>query len=102
MNQIISRGYYNALGYVGRNGWIDSYLIDVNVLIPQDRIRHFPDDMFTDFTHYQPSPMSDEMLRPTLNEEAISQLPKYDSDENRRLIAEDAAKITEAIKAESL
>jgi len=101
MNQIISRGYYNALGYVGRNGWIDSYLNDVNEQIPQDRIRHLPYYTFTDFTHYQPSPMADEMLQARRDEGAIANLPKYDSDENRRLIAEDAEKLSVSIRREA-
>ena len=99
MNQIISRGYYNALGQkVGRHGWIDSYLNDVNVAIP-DRIIRLDDETFHDFTHDVPNPMSDAHCQ-SISTKKGDLLPKYDSHINRQHIEEDKQKLLNFIAKE--
>lgn len=99
MNQIISRGYYNALGrVVGRHGWIDSYLNDVNVAIP-DRIVRLDNETFHDFTHDQPNPMSDAHCQ-SISTKRGDSLPKYDSHINRQNIEEDKQKLLNYINRE--
>lgn len=99
MNQIISRGYYNALGEkVGRHGWIDSYLNDVNQAIP-DRIVRLDEETFHDFTHDQPNPMSDAHCQ-SISTKKGDLLPKYDSYINRQHIEEDKQKLLNFINKE--
>lgn len=94
---IVSRGFYNALGHLGQNGWIDSYLNDLNALIPQDRIIHIPEVMFHDFTHDVPNPMEEARIVHSPSGPKAN-FPPYDSDETRRMIAEDAQKLIQAIQ----
>jgi hypothetical protein len=96
MNQIISRGYYEALGKkVGRHGWIDSYLNDVNVAIPE-RVVKFDDEMFHDFTHDQPSPMSEAHCQ-SVSTSRGKDLPAYTADIVKAKINEDQAKLRKVI-----
>lgn len=87
MNHIVSRGLYTALGHLGMNGWIDSYINDIwhNVehdlnkeftIKAMDRLHRMDDELFHDFTHDKPEPMSPEHLAGFSNKEKIEALPK--------------------------
>ncbi len=103
MSQIVSRGWCEALGGVlGRHGWIDSYINDVNELISaQERMIRFDEEMFHDFTHDKPEPMDPVHTTAALSE-AGKALPPYDSAGTRQLIIDDAEKLTQAIALEKL
>lgn len=106
MNQILSRGYVNALGGVlGKHGNIDSYINDVNLAAFGDskdsRVVRFDDEMFYDFTHDQPNRLDDYWTKPDLRAEALT-LPKYGDDRVKEAIARDAAKIKEAMDKEPM
>lgn len=98
MNQILSRGYCEALGgVVGHHGWIDSFINDVNHLLPPDRIIRFDDEMFHDFTHDWPNPMSGAANQSIITPKARS-LPAFKSMEYEKLVRADAKKLNEAIE----
>ena len=112
MNQILSRGYINALdGNLAHHGNLDSYINEVNGLAfgaaafrpegegkPHDRILRFDDPaMFHDFTHDVPSPMSDAHLQ-TVNVGRGKKLPKYEDPIIRELAQKDADKLKVAIE----
>ena len=97
MNQIVSKGYIKAMGgYLGRHGNIDSYLNDVNRLLPQERIIKMDDPAFYDFTHDSPSPLDDVHTKTPLSEEGKA-LPKYTDHVVQKWIDEDAEKIRRAL-----
>lgn len=96
MNQILSRGYINAIGDVGKHGWIDSYINDLNGTLPGNRVLRFDHEMFHDFTHDKPTPMSDEHCKGETGRGKL--LPPYKSDEVRKLIAEDSKRIHAAME----
>lgn len=106
MNQIISRGYYNAMGEtLGRHGNIDSYINDVNLgafgIDPDrksddNRVVRFDDEMFHDFTHDKPNPLDDINTKTELSDEG-KELPPYTSLIVQHWIKEDAKKIRSAL-----
>lgn len=99
MNQILSRGYVEALGgKLGRHGWIDSYVNDLNVAIP-DRVVRFDHEMFHDFTHDKPNPMSEAHVQ-SISTEKGKHLPEYKSNINRRRIEVDQEQLLKAIEKE--
>lgn len=102
MNQILSRGYVKALGNkVGDHGWIDSYINDLNHNIPEDRIIRFDEEMFHDFTHDKPNPMSEEHCQTELSEEGNKMKSvKYKSTEVEERILRDSKSLNEAIGRE--
>lgn len=100
MNHIVSRGFVDAMGGVlGRHGWIDSYINDVTNIAwgkhPKYLIR-LDDDMFHDFTHDHPNPMSDAAMQ-SISTKKAAELPKFDSPDVRGLIGADAALLNKAI-----
>lgn len=100
MNQILSRGYCQALGgLLGRHGWIDSYINDLNAGIPADRVLRFDHEMFHDFTHDHPSPMSESHMQ-SVNTDRGNMLPAYDSERTKILIKEDQGKLIAYIERE--
>lgn len=113
MNQILSRGYINALGgRLGRHGNIDSYINDVNLHAfgtmatrpnakPDDRVKRFDDEMFYDFTHDQPSQLDDSRTKTELSQEALL-LPEYDSPMVERWVEQDAERIRGALIREGM
>lgn len=103
MNHIVSRGFVDLMGGVlGRHGWIDSYINDVLGGSGRgryhDRVILLNEEIFHDFTHDHPSPMSDAHLQSVTSDAGLL-LPKYDSDEVRQLIAADIAKFQEYIQS---
>lgn len=96
MNQILSKGYVKALGGVlGRHGWIDSYINELNGLAfgdLSDRVLRMNDELFHDFTHDNPNPMSDAHLQGVITDGA-KKLPKFEDPEVRELISRDAGAI---------
>jgi hypothetical protein len=102
MNQILSRGYCEAIGNkMGGHGWIDSYINDVNaVAFPgQDhpkRVIRLDHEMFHDFTHDHPSPMDESHMQSVLSPEGKA-LPKYDSPRVKTIINHDATGLAEAV-----
>jgi hypothetical protein len=108
MNQILSRGYCEALGgIIGRHGWIDSYVNDLNAAAfgiaadrpnykEGDRIFKLDDETFHDFTHDKPNPMSDAHMQ-SITEGKGKQLPKYTDSVVLDRIREDAEKLKQAI-----
>lgn len=96
MMHILSKAYVEELGHVGRHGWIDSYINDVNHFLPQSRVVLFDDETFHDFTHDKPNPMSDEHGKIELSTE-VKGFPKYATAEVRWLVKEDAHKLNDAI-----
>lgn len=99
MNHMISRGYYNALGHkLGRHGWIDSYINDINDAIP-DRVIRLDHETFHDFTHDQPNPMSDSHMQ-AVSTKRGEMLPEYKSEINNIKINEDKDKLLRAVEGE--
>lgn len=108
MNQMLSRGYVNALGGIlGRHGNIDSYINDVNQEafgvdpsrpehLKNNRVVRLDDEMFYDFTHDKPTPLDDIHTKTELSPEA-SLLPLYSAPMVKRWIGEDALKIRRAL-----
>lgn len=102
MNHILSRGYIETLnGVLGRHGWIDSYINDVNALAfgiqserpnnkPGDTIIKFDDEMFHDFTHDDPNPMSDAHLQSIKGK---IKLPDYKDSNVKDMIKRDAERL---------
>lgn len=102
MNHIVSRGYINAMeGKIGRHGWIDSYINDViherfgmQAIRPNNKpgdiVIKFDDEMFHDFTHDHPNPMSDEHLKVI---KAKIPLPEYQSVSVKEQIIKDAKRL---------
>lgn len=99
MNQIISRGFYVSLGYVGRHGWIDSYLNDVNKGLPTERVLKMDEELFHDFTHDKPSPMDESHVQ-SVSPDSLDpkEFPKYDTPRVQRLVQEDRDKLFNQIK----
>lgn len=101
MNHIVSRGYIDALGGVlGRHGWIDSYINDLSTQAwgrHPLRVLRMDKEIFHDFTHDDPSPMSDAHLQTIIGPEA-AKLPKHGSQEYQILIEDDAERLREATK----
>ena len=101
VNQIVSRGFYNALGALGRNAWIDSYINDVAERIPQDHVFRLNEPTFYDFSADQPSPMSDaaqqSVYDPNFREGHPDYLPYHDP-RTRQLVEVDALTLTNIIK----
>lgn len=96
MNQILSRGYCETIGGMGKHGWIDSYINDLNQVafgIGRGRVFRFDKDMFHDFTHDHPNPMSDAHMQSISTKKAKTELPKYKSHEVEELIQIDAKQI---------
>jgi hypothetical protein len=96
MNHIVSKGFIKALGgQIGKHGWIDSYINDVLALVPERRIR-FDDEMFHDFTHDQPNPMSEAHMQAVSTKKG-DHMRKYDDFVVQELIKDDAAQIKKAV-----
>jgi len=101
MNHMVSRGFVDVLGYLGAHGWIDSYINHVAQLVFMERpnkhlVRNIDEPLFHDFTHDKPNPMSDAHMQSVSTDKA-KELPKFDSEEVRQLIAADAKKIKNAL-----
>lgn len=99
MSHILSRGYVEAVGGVGHHGWIDSYINELAGHLSHDRIISFDDEMFHDFTHDQPSPMSDAHMQ-SVDTTRGQRLPRFEAPEVRQIIADDANNIFLAIQKE--
>lgn len=109
MNHIISRGLYLALGHLGMNGWIDSYINDIwqNVehetnkeftVMAMDRLHRMDDELFHDFTHDKPEPMSPEHLKGFSDQEKINKLAQKGSGDYQFAVTQDAGKIKDYIE----
>lgn len=97
MNHIVSRGFVRALGHkIAQHGWLDSYINDLMAEFPE-RVLRFDDEMFHDFTHDEPSPMSDAHVQ-SVSSVKGKNLPPYDSEHVRRLIKNDQERIRQAIQ----
>lgn len=105
MNHVVSRGFIETLGgRIGNHGWIDSYINDLSYAAlgknPGIVIR-LDDEMFHDFTHDSPSPMSDAHLQSEVTPDAKN-LPKHGSNEYQEIIDRDAMKLKKAIMEEGI
>lgn len=112
MNQILSRGYCEAIGgKLGNHGWIDSYINDLNLsafgilaeqptISPDSRILRIDEPMFHDFTHDIPNPMSDAHMQSVTGVKGKT-LPKYKSQEVRDLIKNDTILIKRRLEKEN-
>jgi len=97
MNHIVSRGFIKALGgRIGNHGWIDSYINDLMREFP-DRVIRIDEEWFHDFTHDQPSPMSDSHIQ-ALSSEKGKLLPAYEDSRVEKQLERDREKIRRAIK----
>lgn len=97
VNHIVSRGFVEAMGgKIGRHGWIDSYINDLINVFPE-RVLLFNEEMFHDFTHDQPNPMSDAHMQ-SVDTTLGSSLPKYESDATREMLEQDREKIRKALE----
>jgi hypothetical protein len=101
MNHIVSRGFVDTLGGLGKHGWIDSYINGVMHRLfkdlPNERlIKNIDDPLFHDFTHDHPNPMDAGANQSPVNEDG-KKLPKFDTDEVRELVQQDADKLKNAI-----
>lgn len=97
MNHIVSRGFCEALeGVVGRHGWIDSYINGLIEQMPAEHVIRLDYETFHDFTHDDPSPMSDSHMQGVVSEEG-KKLPEFESEEVSALILKDIEKLKEAI-----
>jgi hypothetical protein len=108
MNQVLSRGYCEAIGGVGHHGWIDSYINDLNLETfgelsirrhdrNRDRVLLVDDEMVHDFTHDQPNPMSDAHMQ-SISGNKGKQLPKYGDEVVKHRIRVDSEKLKLAIE----
>lgn len=101
MNQILSRGYCETLGgLVGRHGWIDSYINDVNAAAfgsHPKRVLLMDQEMIHDFTHDQPNPM-DNAHQQSVVSEAGKLLPKHGSEVYKHRVQVDAEKLRLAVE----
>lgn len=98
MNHMVSRGFVDALGgVIGNHGWIDSYINDLMREFPDRVIRMDDPPMFHDFTHDQPSPMSDSHVQ-ALSTVKGDMLPKYESDKVARLLESDRERIRKSLR----
>ena len=98
---MVSRGFYETLGVMGRNAWIDSYLNDVMERIPQDRCLYPPEILFHDFSADDPNPMSEAAQHSVFDPNFKEGHPDYlafSDPRTRQLVEEDAAKITKSIE----
>lgn len=93
MNQMLSRGWVNALGNIGRFGNIDSYNNFVAERILKDRTHRPSEPLFYDFTH------DPKVMTPEDNiVEGYSPLTEsWESPEVQNRIIEDGKKLMEAI-----
>ena len=90
MNHIISKGMYFAMGQVGRHGWIDSYLNEVIKGLPTERVLKMDRELFHDFTHDQPNPMSEAHLQSVSPADLDpKEFPAFDQPSVARLVQED-------------
>lgn len=96
MNHIVSRGFVKALGdKLGNHGWIDSYINDLALAAwgkHGPRLIRMDQELFHDFTHDQPNPMSDAHLQSEITD-AAKQLPKHGSEVYQHKVAMDAEKL---------
>lgn len=102
MNHIVSRGFIKALGgKIGNHGWIDSYINDLFYTDGplRNRVIRIDEEWFHDFTHDQPSPMSDAHLQTVISARGKN-LPKYDTAVVRHRIALDREALLKAIERE--
>lgn len=94
VNHVISRGYYNHMGDIGKYGNIDSYLNFVGEALPQDRHFYTERPLFHDYT-------VDTNVLSTEHTELVSKskkiFPGWDSVEVQNMIREDQDKIREGI-----
>lgn len=108
MNHILSRGYIDAIGGMGKHGWIDSYLNDLNKEVfgiqahrpnnhPDDIVIKLDDETFHDFTHDKPNPMDESNHFTPLSERGKRQVA-YDTPGVKKLILKDAEKLRSALK----
>lgn len=99
MNQMLSRAYVETLeGVLGRNGWIDSYINDLNNVLPSSRVIRLDEETFHDFTHDEPNMLDDSYTKTPLSE-AGEELKKhkYDGGHVQSMIEDDRKKLTNAI-----
>jgi len=103
MNHIVSRGWVDTIGDLGKHGWIDSYINGVLLRTFMERpsdhlIKNIDDPLFHDFTHDQPNPMDAGANQSPVGEDG-KKLPKFDTDEVQELVERDAIKIKQALEA---
>lgn len=93
MNHVVSRGFIKAMdGKFGRHGWIDSYINDLMQPFP-DRLIKFDDELFHDFTHDKPDPMSPEHCRAPGTRPGSNDETSYNSGSVRELIDQDRERL---------
>lgn len=98
MNHILSRGYCEAVGgSIGRHGWIDSYINEILVGLPRDRvIKNLDEELFHDFTHDLPNPMAEINTITDVSAKA-KEFPVITAGTVKDMIVEDTAKINAVI-----
>lgn len=96
MSQILSRGWYEAAGSIGRYGNIDSYNNFVAEKIDQERVHQMTEPLFHDFTH-DPYIMTPEDC---IVEDMQPILENWGDQSVTDRIQEDAEKLQEAIRNE--
>lgn len=100
MNHMLSRGFIEAIdGRLSEHGNLDSYINDVIKWIPRERRISMDEPLFHDFTHDQPSPMSDAHLQAASTPEAIM-MPLYDSPAIAKCLKRDIAAVRKYIESE--
>ena len=102
MNHIVSRGFVDALGgKIGRHGWIDSYINELNETVFGDhseRVRRMDEELFHDFSHDHPNPMEQGNSQSPVGLDG-TELPKFKDPIIRLRIEKDANKFKEALEA---
>lgn len=93
MNHILSRAFIECMGgYLARHGNLDSYINDVCRELLDNRTIRMDDELFHDFTHDKPSPMSDAAMQGVVTEKAAA-MPKYDNHEVTQMVIDDGEKL---------
>lgn len=95
VDQMLSRGYINAVGRVGGYGNIDSWLNMIRDGLPPERVHITPDALMSDLTVY-PEIFTPEYMAADNSEG--KKLPLWESSEVRQDLLQEIAKVKEAIQ----
>jgi hypothetical protein len=98
MNHMVSRGYYEVLESMGRNGWIDSYINDVSANLPTERVHKIDHELFHDFTHDKPEPMDPINTKAPVDAERVRMIPKKGTHEYDELVKVDRERLNHQIQ----
>ena len=95
VDQMVSRGYLNAVGRLGGHGNIDSWMNHIGESLPQGRMLLTPEKLMHDFTPNL------ETLTPEYMISDITKgkkLPKWGSPEIEKGLQDEVSRVEEAIK----